>query len=111
MPRVLLVPAVGAWSFSIDQGQLPFTLLLPASAKAGEIIFTAQTNGSTPNDPEGVIGSVVIDGAPPIDTACLSAGSESIAVPANTVEIEVSAAFGCNAGPDTTTLTISGVGA
>ena len=67
MTRVLLIPSVGAWSFVITGGQLPYTFLFPASAKEGEITFTAQNGGgSSPFDPEGGIGTVVIDGGAPL---------------------------------------------
>ena len=111
MPRVLLVPAVGAWSFSFDEGQMPLTLSLPSGAFAGEVIFTATTYGDTPVDAQGAIGTVVIDGGGPNNTACLENGSQSIAIPANSTTLALSIAKGCNAGPDATTMTISGVGA
>ncbi len=111
MPRVLLIPAVGAWSFSFDEGQMPLTLTLPAGAFAGDVIFTASTTGDTPVDPQGAIGTVVIDGGAPQNTACLDNGSQAIAIPANTTTIALSIAKGCGAGVDPTTMTISGVGA
>ncbi len=107
-----MVPSAGAWSFSIDASQLPFAFAFPTGAKAGDIIFTATSNsGSTPIDPEGVIGSVVIDGGAPLSTACLENGSESIAIPPGSATLVVSAVYGCGAGPDPTTLVVSGVGA
>lgn len=110
VPRVLMVPSAGSWSFSLSAADLPVTITLPAGAKHGEVTFTAtSTTGSTPIDPQGGIGTVVIDGGAPNNTACLQNGSESIAIPANSTTLAISTALGCHAGPDPTDIVVSGV--
>ncbi len=109
MPRILYVPSPTSWAFAFGEGDLPQTFTLPAGADAGEVIFTASDGGGSPPDPEGVIGTVVIDGGAPIDTACLTVGSESIPIPALSTTVTVSVAKGCNAGPDPTIVEVSGV--
>ncbi len=112
MPRVLMVPAAGAWSFAIDADQLPFTFAFPAGSKAGGITFTAVNGGgSTPINPQGAIGTIVVDGGAPDSTACLTNGSQTLAVAPGATSVLISVAYGCNAGPDTTVVTVSGVGA
>ncbi len=109
MPRVLYVPSPTTWAFAFIEGELPQTFTLPASAQAGEVTFTASNGPSSPDDPEGVIGHVVIDGGAPIDTACLTVGSESIPIPALSTTVTVSITKGCNGGTDATNVEVSGV--
>lgn len=111
MPRVLYVPATGAWSFTVSS--LPFTLVLPASAKAGVVTFAMVTTqvGSNPLDPQGAIGHLVVDGGAPTDTACINNGTEDIPVPALATTLTVSVTKGCTGGVDETFVTVSGVGA
>lgn len=109
MPRVNFIPPSTSWSFSVTRDQLPFSIAVPVGADPGEIVFLAMNGGgSTPIDPEGVVGHVSFDGDPDIDTACLTVGSEAIPVPGGTLTIDISATFGCNAGPDETLLIVSG---
>lgn len=111
MPRTLRVPASDTWSFSFDEGELPIVFLFPTAALAGLVIFTMSTaGGSSPPDPEGAIGTVVIDGGAPIATACLLDGSEEIAIPQGSLQVTLSAAWGCNAGADQTVVHVAGVG-
>jgi hypothetical protein len=63
----------------------------------------ALTFGSTPVDGQGVIFTVSFDGLVVYTSACMENGVDSFPVPPGTVLIEVTAAFGCNAGVDVTT--------
>lgn len=109
MPRVNYIPPSTQWSFGVSFDQLPLTIAVPVGADPGNIHVEAfNQGGSTPIDPEGVIVSVVFDADPPIDTPCLTVGSDDIPVPGGTLSITISAVKGCNAGPDPTGVTITG---
>lgn len=72
----------------------------------GTVYLQAETLGSSPVNGEGVVFTVVINGGVPYVSACMENGTDTVVVPPGSVSIEVTAVFGCNAGPDPTTATV-----
>ncbi len=96
--RTLFIPAAGTWSFAPQE---PPATWVPG-ADGGIIYLEAVTDGSSPVDGDGVIFTVTLDGGVPYVSACMENGQDTVIVPPGTVLIEITAAFGCNAGVDPT---------
>lgn len=107
MPIVQFIPSVGAWS--IPPTTPPATVTLPAAARVGSIIFSAVSPPCS-GTPQGVVFQLRLDGVLVYTTACMVNGTDSFPVPANTVTVNVTAAFGCNGGADPTIASFSGAG-
>ncbi len=108
MPRVQFVPSGSTWSF--DPESAPVSWAIPAGAGGG-LTLSASTPGSTPVDGEGVIFSVSFNGVPSYTSACMENGTDMVAVPPGTTQIDVTVARGCAGGAVPTTDTVSGAGA
>lgn len=84
-----------AWRFPYVSAPVTFTLPLHHNGGTAYMLAAA-TN--TPANGQGLIFSVYFDGVLSYTSACMDSGSDTVAIPAGVVAVQITSVTGCNGG-------------